>query len=162
MLGATALLLPTPSWAVDESYDTPGRRLMAMEKQLGLRINVAALDTGNGNSIFYRESERFLMCSTFKVMLVAATLARVDAGQENLDRMIHYQTSDLLDYAPETAKNLAQGMSVRALVRRRHHVQRQHGRQSSLRRGRRTGRPDPLCSRRWTTAAPVSTASKAH
>ena len=55
--------------------------MAVMEKQLGLRIGVAALDTGNGNSIFYRESERFLMCSTFKVMLVAATLARVDAGQ---------------------------------------------------------------------------------
>ena len=115
MLGAAALLLPRPALAADESYDTPGRRLMAMEKQLGLHINVAALDTGNGNSIFYRESERVLMCSTFKVMLVAATLARVDAKSENLDRVIHYQRSDLLDYAPETSKNLARGMSVREL-----------------------------------------------
>jgi beta-lactamase class A len=115
MLGATTLLLPTPLFAADENYDTPGRRLAAMEKQLGLRINVAALDTGNGNSIFYRESERVLMCSTFKVMLVAATLERVDAGQEHLDRVIHYQKSDLLDYTPETSKNLAHGMSVRAL-----------------------------------------------
>lgn len=114
-LGAAALLLPIPALANDEGYDTPGRRMAVMEKQLGLRIGVAALDTGNGNSIFYRESERFLMCSTFKVMLVAATLARVDAGQENLDRVVHYQKSDLLDYAPETTKHLGQGMSVRAL-----------------------------------------------
>src|ERR1700753_1732167 len=73
ILGASALLLPMPLFAADENYDTPGRRFAAMEKQLGLRINVAALDTGNGNSIFYRESERVLMCSTFKLMLVAAT-----------------------------------------------------------------------------------------
>ena len=109
------MLLPMPALAADEGYDTAGRRLIALEKQLGLHINVAALDTGNGNSIFYRESERVLMCSTFKVMLVAATLARVDAESENLDRVIHYQRSDLLDYAPETAKNLARGMSVREL-----------------------------------------------
>ncbi|HEY2836501.1 MAG TPA: class A beta-lactamase, partial [Rhizomicrobium sp.] len=32
-----------------------------------------------------------------------------------LERMIHYQRSDLLDYAPETSKNLARGMSVREL-----------------------------------------------
>lgn len=115
LLGASALLLPTPLLAADESYDSPGRRFAAMEKQLGLRIGLAALDTGSGNSIFYRESERFLMCSTFKVMLVAATLARVDAGREHLDREIHYQKSDLLEYAPETTKNLARGMSVRAL-----------------------------------------------
>ena len=115
MLGAAGLLLSAPALAADESYDTAGRRLIALEKQLALRINVAALDTGSGNSIFYRESERVLMCSTFKLMLVAATLARVDSKDENLDRVIHYQKSDLLDYAPETAKNLARGMSVREL-----------------------------------------------
>src|SRR5579871_2373004 len=115
VLGASALLLPRPVFAADESYDSAGRRLLAMERQLGLHINLAALDTANGNSIFYRESERVLMCSTFKVMLVAATLARVDSKNENLDRVIHYQKSDVLDYAPETAKNLSLGMSVREL-----------------------------------------------
>lgn len=115
LLGAAGMLFPIPVLAADEGYDAAGRRLTALEKQLGLHINVAALDTGNGNSIFYRESERVLMCSTFKVMLVAATLARVDAKSEDLDRVIHYQKSDLLDYAPETAKNLARGMSVREL-----------------------------------------------
>jgi beta-lactamase class A len=115
LLGAPALLLPTPLPAADEGYDAPGRHFAAMEKELGLRIGVAAMDTGSGNSIFYRESERVLMCSTFKVMLAAAILARADAGQERLDRVIHYQKSDLLDYAPATTKNLVLGMSVRAL-----------------------------------------------
>ena len=114
-LAAAALLLPSSALAVDESYDTPGSRFAAMERQLGIRIGVAALDTGSGNSIFYRESERFLMCSTFKLMLVAAILARVDAGQEQMDRVIHYQKSDLLDYAPETTKNLSRGMNVRGV-----------------------------------------------
>jgi beta-lactamase class A len=115
LLGASALLLPGAALAAEERYDVSGRSIAEMEKRLGLRIGVAALDTGNGNSIFYRENERALMCSTFKLMLVAATLERVDAGQEQLDRVIHYQKSDLLDYAPETSKNLARGMSVKAL-----------------------------------------------
>jgi beta-lactamase class A len=115
ILGASVLLLPGAALAVDDGYDVSGRRIADMEKRLGLRIGVAAMDTGNGNSIFYRENERALMCSTFKMVLVAATLKRVDAGQEQLDRVIHYQKSDLLDYAPETSKNLARGMSVKAL-----------------------------------------------
>jgi beta-lactamase class A len=115
LLGASALLLPGTAWAAEDRYDQPGRHIAEMEKKLGLRIGVAALDTGNGNSIFYRENERALMCSTFKLMLVAATLKRVDAGKEQLDRLVHYQKSDLLEYAPETSKNLAHGMSVRAL-----------------------------------------------
>jgi beta-lactamase class A len=115
LLGASALLLPGAALAADAGYDIAGRGIAEMEKKLGLRIGVAALDTGNGNSIFYRENERALMCSTFKLMLVAATLKRADAGQEKLDRVIHYQKSDLLDYAPETSKNLAHGMSVKAL-----------------------------------------------
>jgi beta-lactamase class A len=115
LLGASALLLPGAARAADAGYDVAGRRIAEMEKNLGLRIGVAALDTGNGNSIFYRENERALMCSTFKLMLVAATLKRADAGQEQLDRVVHYQKSDLLEYAPETSKNLARGMSVRAL-----------------------------------------------
>src|SRR5689334_805959 len=61
VLGASALLLPVPGFAVDENYDSAGRKLLAMERQLGLHINLAALDTGNGNSIFFRESERVLM-----------------------------------------------------------------------------------------------------
>jgi beta-lactamase class A len=115
MLGVSALLLSTPLHAADEGYNASGRSLAAMEKRLGLRIGVAALDTGNGNSIFYRESERFLMCSTFKVMLAAAVLTRVDAGKESLDRVVRYQKSDLLDYAPETSRHLERGMSIGAL-----------------------------------------------
>ena len=80
------------------------------------------MDTGNGNCIFYRESERFLMCSTFKVMLVAATLARVDAGKESLDRVIHYQQSDLLSYAPETKQEPGPGHERGRALQGRDHL----------------------------------------
>lgn len=42
------------------------------------------------------------MCSTFKALACAAVLARVDAGQEDLERRIRYGAADLLNYAPIT------------------------------------------------------------
>ncbi|MGB6483838.1 MAG: class A beta-lactamase [Candidatus Acidiferrales bacterium] len=56
------------------------------------------------------------MCSTFKFLLVAAILSRVDANEEKLDRLIHYTTADLLDYAPITKAHVNEGaMTIAAL-----------------------------------------------
>jgi len=49
------------------------------------------------------------MCSTFKVLLAGATLARVDTGREALGRSISYGKADLLDYAPVTAARVDEG-----------------------------------------------------
>jgi beta-lactamase class A len=80
------------------------------------RLGVFARDTGSGRSIAWRADERFLMCSTFKTLAVAALLARVDRGREQLGRRIAYGQADLLDYAPVTRAHVAEGaMSVEAL-----------------------------------------------
>ncbi len=56
------------------------------------------------------------MCSTFKVLLVAAILARVDGGTEHFDRHVSYASADLLENAPIAKENLGLGyMSVYAL-----------------------------------------------
>ena len=52
------------------------------------------------------------MMSTFKVVLCGAVLARVDAGDEQLERKIHYRQQDLVDYSPVSEKHLADGMTV--------------------------------------------------
>ncbi|WP_407254304.1 serine hydrolase [Escherichia coli] len=44
--------------------------------------------------------------STFKVLLCGAVLSRVDAGQEQLGRRIHYSQNDLVEYSPVTEKHL--------------------------------------------------------
>ncbi len=49
------------------------------------------------------------MCSTFKFLLVAFILKRVDTGTEKLSRRISYSQGDLLEYAPATRAHLAQG-----------------------------------------------------
>jgi hypothetical protein len=52
------------------------------------------------------------MMSTFKVLLCGAVLSRVDAGEEQLDRRIHYRQQDLVEYSPVTEKHLTAGLTV--------------------------------------------------
>ncbi len=87
--------------------------LIQLEEKSAGRLGVAVLDTETGHILAHRGDEHFAMASTFKAPLAAAVLARVDAGQENLSRMISYGSSDLLSYAPVTGKHIAEGeMSV--------------------------------------------------
>ncbi|MBN3851794.1 class A beta-lactamase [Paraburkholderia sp. Ac-20340] len=90
--------------------------LADIERRHGGRLGVHAIDTGSGRVLEHRADERFLMCSTFKGMLAAQVLARVDAGKEQLDRLVHYTAQDLIFTSPVTKANLARGaLPVRAL-----------------------------------------------
>ena len=102
---AAAAALPAAAVAVPAA---PGR-LTELEQHTGGRLGVYALDTGSGARIAHRAGERFPMCSTFKTLLVAAVLGRVDHGKEHLQRGIAYGESDLLHYAPVTRKNVRRG-----------------------------------------------------
>jgi beta-lactamase class A len=84
-------------------------RLKELEQESGGRLGVAVLDTGSGARFGQREEERFPLCSTFKLLAVAAVLARVDRGEERLDRRIAFGAGDLLEYAPVTRARLAEG-----------------------------------------------------
>ncbi len=90
--------------------------LADLERRHGGRLGVFAVDAGSGRTLAFRADERFLMCSTFKGLLAAFVLSRVDAGEEDLDRMVPYGTKDLIFTSPVTKANVAQGaMSVKAL-----------------------------------------------
>lgn len=87
-----------------------------LERRHGGRLGVAALDTGTGKRLTHRADERFPMCSTFKLLLTAMVLARVDEHQERLDRRIAYRKADLLENAPVTRAHVGEGgMNVGAL-----------------------------------------------
>lgn len=89
---------------------------MALEHQRGGRLGVAILDTGNGQRITYRADERFLMCSTFKLLAASAVLARVDQGAEKLDRRVVFGKDVLLSYAPVTSLHAGgTGMTIAEL-----------------------------------------------
>ena len=56
------------------------------------------------------------MCSTFKVLAVAAVLKRVDEKTETLDRFVRYDEKQLLAYAPVTRERVKEGgMTLEAL-----------------------------------------------
>lgn len=86
--------------------------LRALEAKSGGRLGVAVLDTRNGHAILHRADERFAMCSTFKLLLAAAVLSRIDTQKERADRLVRYNKSDLLPHSPVTEKHVADGMTV--------------------------------------------------
>ena len=91
-------------------------RLQQLERDSGGRLGVAVLDTGDGRRFGLREDERFPLCSTFKLLLAACVLARVDRGEEQLARRIVYGQADLVEYSPASERHVGQpGMSVAEL-----------------------------------------------
>lgn len=116
LLGAAALLPLLRARAGALGAPAPGDRFSAIEQRVGGRLGVAVLDTGSGQRFEYRAAERFPLCSTFKLLAVAAVLQRVDSGREQLARRVPYGRADLLDYAPVTKAHVQHGgMTIAAL-----------------------------------------------
>jgi beta-lactamase class A len=89
----------------------------AIERAVAGRLGVAVLDVNSGRKFGHRADERFPMCSTFKWLLAAQLLARIDAGKENPARILSYTKADLLEYAPVTrARVSAGGMPIADLA----------------------------------------------
>ena len=106
-LGGAALLIAPDARAADGA-------IAELERKTGARIGLAALDTGSGKTLFHRQAERFVMCSTFKLSLASAILARTDRGAEKLDRLVMYD-KPVLGVSPATTRNWPNGMTVAAL-----------------------------------------------
>jgi beta-lactamase class A len=83
--------------------------IAAMEKDLGGRIGVSALDTASGVRLSHRGRERFAMCSSFKWLLAADVLARADRGALKLDQNITFSQKDLVGITPITRAHIGEG-----------------------------------------------------
>ena len=92
-----------------------GQRWSAIEASVGGRLGVAVLDTATGTLSGHCLDERFPMCSTFKAIAAARVLARVDAGEDKLDRRVPIARADLLEWAPVAARHVGASMSVAEL-----------------------------------------------
>ena len=89
--------------------------LAQLEKTNGGRLGVSVLDTGSGERFGHRGGERFAMCSTFKMLLAAAVLQKVDTGREHLDRNLAIPAKPLVNYSPLTEEHAGGQMTVSAL-----------------------------------------------
>lgn len=96
-----------PAFGLAEG-DRLQQRLRSLESTSKGRLGVAALDVNSGRRIGYRGSERFPMCSTFKLLLVGVILERVDRKIEKLDRVIKYSRADLVANSPVTQMHMAE------------------------------------------------------
>lgn len=112
-LAGPLLLLPSFRASADSSIQ---RRLRKLEVKSGGRLGVAVLDSTSGQVTGHRINERFAMCSTCKALAVAFVLARVDRGEERLDRRVTFTTRELVSPFKMTAAYVgAEGMTIEAL-----------------------------------------------
>jgi beta-lactamase class A len=91
-------------------------RLAELEARSGGRIGVAVLHVATGRRAGHRANERFALCSTFKLLAAACVLARVDRGEERLDRRVVFTARDIVAYSPATqARTGGAGMTLAEL-----------------------------------------------
>ncbi|AXC09972.1 Beta-lactamase [Acidisarcina polymorpha] len=64
------------------------------------------MDGQSGLAFGHRINDLFPMCSTFKVLAVAAALAQVDSKRLDLRQTLSINPEDLLKYAPVTSQHL--------------------------------------------------------
>ena len=87
--------------------------IQQLEASLDARVGIAVYDKETNQSWQYHADDRFPMNSTFKTLACAALLSRVDSGQEQLERIVIFDESELVTYSPITETRIgAPGMSL--------------------------------------------------
>ncbi len=89
--------------------------LSLLERVHGGRLGLAIQDAAGERVLAWRGDERFLYCSTFKLFLAAATLQRVAAGAEQLDRAVPITAGDMISHAPATRTAIGSTLTVEQL-----------------------------------------------
>jgi beta-lactamase class A len=118
-MAAPLLLFPTA--ACNAKAHKPrgafAEAIAAIEARHGGQIGAAVYDYQSKRWHSHRADERFAMCSTHKYVTVAALLARVDRGQESLDRQIAIRQEDIQSYAPAAKERIGGTMSLAELCK---------------------------------------------
>ncbi|MCC5096519.1 class A beta-lactamase [Xanthomonas campestris] len=119
MTGASVLIAASrPAWALSPAvneYDVLRARWAEIQRGTGGRLGISLLNSVTGWHIGQRENERFPMCITFKFVLAAAVLQRVDKGELRLTQQIKIRASDMLEHAPVTERHVGGSLSVAEL-----------------------------------------------
>jgi|688.fasta_scaffold266205_2 beta-lactamase class A len=102
--GGAAVFAPKVALAA-----TPGSPFAELEARSGGPLGVYAEELKTGRALTHRADERFPLCSSFKCLAAGAVLARVDRGEDRLDRFIKYGLSDLMSYAPTAKAHVNEG-----------------------------------------------------
>lgn len=116
VLGALAAL---PVYCIPGSVGAAGAGadFAGLERAFGGRLGVYAIDTGSGRVLAHREHERFALCSTFKVMVGAAALARSHQEPDFMRRRIRYSKDDIVKFSPVIERHGGNRMSLEQLCK---------------------------------------------
>lgn len=119
-LAAAAACAPTTSVIPNDDRGPQFQaRMREIERNIGGRVGVVALNSANDATLGYRADERFAMCSIFK-WLLAAQILQMDMHVPGfLAQHVLFNEADLanLGHAPVTRANLARGwMTVEELA----------------------------------------------
>jgi len=86
-----------------------------IERDCGGRLGVAIIDTLAKTGAGYHPDALFPMCSTFKLLAVAAVLKRVDTGKERLDRRIQIEAGNVVPGSSRINAPVIDGMTMAEL-----------------------------------------------
>jgi beta-lactamase class A len=122
LAAATAATFPASAWAQASVTRTFGGSALAeavrrIERETGGKFGVAIHDTGSGLKFSHRGDERFPMCSTFKFLLAAAVLGRVDQGRLRLNQPVPVAKKDILFHSPFTETRVGGSATAAELCR---------------------------------------------
>jgi beta-lactamase class A len=85
-------------------------RLEAIRARLGGRLGVHVLDTHTGQRVRFDDDSRYATASTFKMLLAATVLTRVDRGELSLTQPLPYSEKDMVKGTSlVTAKHVSDG-----------------------------------------------------
>lgn len=114
--GVAGLLMSLAAAPRGYAATAAAAELAGLERRVGGHLGVCAVEIGGSQMLAWRADARFLMCSTFKLLAAAATLARVDARQDDPARPVAYSAVDLVEPHPVTGAHLQAGeLPLRAL-----------------------------------------------
>lgn len=108
-LAAILFLTPVSGAVVAETLTD---KIMDIEDKIGGKISVLARDLSGDWLFSYQEGLRMPLSSTFKPLLCAAILSKVDQGQLDLSQKIHIAAKKLVTYSPVTKKYQNQHMTI--------------------------------------------------
>lgn len=117
LLGGAAAL--AASGCIPLRRDRIGRwqaQFRILEASVGGTLYVNALDTETGETLGWREHERYPLCSSFKLSLAAMLFKYAAQGKVDVEERVSWTRKELLPVSPFTTDRLESGASLRELA----------------------------------------------
>ena len=91
------------------------KKIEMLENKSGGKLGLTVVDTSDGTTYSWRGDEKFPLCSTSKVMVVAAILKKSESNTNLLAKKITINKSDIANYNPITSKYIDSSMTITEL-----------------------------------------------